>query len=179
PGGALKITWRATDNKDDEEPDGTTAPRVIALLEKNKGKPFFIAAGFHRPHLPFVAPRKYFEPYPLDKIKLPLEPADVRKGVPAIAFTRTQGDDEMTEKEKKQATAAYYACVSYVDAQVGLILAAVDRLKLWDNTVVVFWSDHGFHLGEHGGMWRKMSLFEESPPVPLILLPPRHKPRPV
>src|SRR5947209_8528300 len=94
--GGIKITWRASERKDEEEPDGATARRIVELLEKNKDRPFFIAAGFHKPHLPFVAPKKYFEHYPPAKIVLPKEPVDVRKGVPPLAFTRTKGDEQMT-----------------------------------------------------------------------------------
>jgi uncharacterized sulfatase len=156
-GGPLKVEWRATKNEDENEPDGQTARRVVRLLEQHKSKPFFIAAGFGRPHLPFVAPQKYFDLYPPDKVVLPKEPPDVRKNVPAIAFDRHK--ETLTEAQARQATAAYYACVSFMDAQLGLVLDAMDRLELWDNTVVVFWSDHGFHLGEHGGLWRKAKLF--------------------
>jgi iduronate 2-sulfatase len=170
--GGLKITWRATERRDDQEPDGVTARRIVGLLEKSKDRPFFIAAGFHKPHLPFVAPKKYFALYPPDKVALPKEPADVRKGVPPVAFTRTKGDDQMTDREKREAIAAYYACVSFMDAQVGVILDALERLGLSDNTVVIFLSDHGFHLSEHGGLWRKMTLFEQSCRVPLIVAAP-------
>src|SRR4051812_11069374 len=181
-GVALKIEWRATKNKDEDEPDGKTARQVVGLLEQHKAKPFFIAAGFGRPHLPFVAPQKYFDLYPPSKVVLPKEPPDVRKHVPAIAFDRHK--ETLTEAEGRQATAAYYACVSFMDAQLGLVLDAMDRLKLWDNTVVVFWSDHGFHLGEHGGLWRKAKLFEESARVPFIVAAPGKRkgavcPRPV
>ncbi len=167
-----KVTWRATDNPDDVEPDGRTARRIAQLLEQHKDKPFFIAAGFHKPHLPFVAPKKYFDLYPPDKIELPKEPADFRKTVPALAFTRGTDDEKMTEADKRQAIAAYYACVSFTDANVGVLLDAMDRLKLWDNTVVVFVSDHGFHLADHGGLWRKMTVFERSARVPLIVAAP-------
>jgi uncharacterized sulfatase len=177
PGGAMKIAWRATNRKDEQEPDGRTAREVARLIEKNRDRPFFIAAGFKKPHLPFVAPRKYFDLYPLDQIALPKEPADVRKGVPALAFTRTKGDEAMTEKEKKEAIRAYYACVSFVDAQLGVLLDTLDRLKLWERTVVVFFGDHGFLLGEHGGLWRKMCLFEESARVPLVVAAPGRKTR--
>src|SRR5262249_42568317 len=149
--------------------------RIVQLLEKHKGKPFFLAAGFHKPHLPFVAPKKYFELYSPAKIALPKEPANVRKGVPAVAFTHTAGDDKMSDDYKRQAIAAYYACVSFMDAQVGVLLDALDKHKLWDSTVVVFFSDHGFHLAEHGGLWRKMTLFEESARVPLIIAAPGMK----
>src|SRR5262249_57312354 len=139
---------------------------------------------YQRPPLPFVAPKKYSAMYPPEKIALPKEPEDVRKDVPALAFTHTAGDEKMTDADKRQAIAAYYACVSFTDAQVGLLLDAMDRLKLWDNTVVVFWGDHGFHLGEHGGLWRKMTLFEEVARGPLIVLVPAQNarvppPRPV
>src|SRR5262249_50735012 len=127
--GALKITWRATDNRDEDERDGRTARRIAQLLEKHKAGPFFIAAGFHNPHLPFVAPKRYFDLYSPDRIPLPKEPANVRKGVPDLAFTRTKGDDDMTERQKREAIAAYYACVSFMDAQVGVLLATLDRLR--------------------------------------------------
>jgi uncharacterized sulfatase len=174
--GGIKLSWTATKNEDKDEQDGRTARRIVELLEQNKDKPFFLAAGFHKPHLPWVAPKKYFDLYPPEKITLPQEPADVRKNVPAVAFTRTAGDDDLTELDRKKAIAAYYACVSFMDAQVGVLLDAMDRLKLWDNTVVVFLSDHGFHLGEHGGLWRKMTLFEEATHVPMIFAVPGVKP---
>lgn len=169
-GGLLKIEWRATKNKDEDEPDGQTARQIVRLLEQHKGKAWFIAAGFGRPHLPFVAPQKYFDLYPPEKIFLPKEPPDVRKNVPTIAFDRHK--DTLPEAQARQAIAAYYACVSFMDAQLGVVLDAMDRLQLWDNTVVVFWSDHGFHLGEHGGLWRKAKLFEECARVPFIVAAP-------
>lgn len=172
PGG-LPVQWRATNNNDGQEPDGRTARRIVQLLQQNKDKPFFIAAGFHKPHLPWVAPKKYFDRYPPEKIKLPEEPPEHAQKTPPMARTRNPADDRMSDGQKRQAIAAYYACTSFMDAQVGLLLEAMDRLKLWDNTVVVFFGDHGFHLGEHGGLWRKMSLFEESARVPLIIAAPR------
>src|SRR5262249_14315929 len=129
-----------------------------------------------KPHLPWVAPKKYFDLYPPEKIELPKEPANVRSGVPSIAFTKTAGDELLTEADKKQAIAAYYACCSFTDANVGVLLATMDRLKLWDTTVVVFVSDHGWHLADHGGLWRKMTLFEQAARVPLIVVAPGVKP---
>ncbi len=169
--GGLKIDWQATDNKDEDEPDGRTARRIAELLTKNKDQPFFLAAGFHKPHLAFIAPKKYFDLYPPEKISLPQEPANARKNVPAQAFTRTKGDEKMTDADKKQAIAAYYACVSFVDAQVGILLDTLDQNQLWENTIVIFISDHGFHLLEHG-LWRKMTLFEEATHVPMIIAAP-------
>lgn len=168
---STKRPWRATRNRDEDEPDGSTAPRVVQLLERHKDKAFFVAAGFDKPHLPFVAPKKYFDLYPLDKISVPKEPANVRKNVPRIAFTLTRGPWR-SEAEHRQFIAAYYACVSFIDAQVGILLEGLQRLGLTQKTIICFTSDHGFHLGEHGGLWRKSTLFEQSAQVPLIMVVP-------
>lgn len=173
---AAAALWHATDNTDQQEPDGRIARRVVELLEQHKDEPFFIAAGFHKPHIPWVAPQKYFAMYPPDSLRLPEEPADDRADVPALAFNRNANFASITdEASRKKAISAYYACVTFLDAQVGVVLEALDRLQLWDNTVVVFFSDHGFHLGEHGGLWAKMSLFEESARVPLVVVAPGKK----
>jgi iduronate 2-sulfatase len=174
-GGGNRLSWIKTDNDDAGERDGATALRIAALIEEHKAGPFFIAAGFHKPHLPWVAPKKYFDMYPPDRIKLPDGPADDRDDIPPIALTRGPGDDEMTDADRRQAIASYYACTSFMDAQVGVLLDAMDRLKLWDNTVVLLVGDHGWHLGEHGGLWRKMTSFEEAARVPLIVVAPGKK----
>ena len=170
----IKLDWRATDRADEDEPDGCIARRVVELLEHHRDGPFFIAAGFYKPHLPFEAPKKYFEMYPPDKIVLPSQPADHLEA-PPIALTLSPEDKAMTDAERQAATAAYYACTTFMDAQVGVVLEALDRLKLADRTVVVFVGDHGFHLGDHGGLWRKMTLFEQSTRVPLIVRAPGKK----
>jgi len=170
--GGAPIEWEARDVADDALPDGRTARRIVELIEAHRDRPFFIAAGFHKPHLPFVAPRRYFALYPPDRNPLPEEPSDDRADIPPLALTTTRGDERLTPDLRREAIAAYYACVSFTDAQVGLLLDALDRLRLWDRTVVVLFGDHGFHLGEHGGLWRKMTLFEESARVPLIVAAP-------
>ena len=147
--------WCATDNKDEEERDGRVARRIIKLIEQNKNKPFFIAAGFSLPHSPWYAPRKYFDLYPLENIPLP----------------EADTDQQMPEEDKRRSRASYYACVSFLDAQIGLILDELEKLALMDDTIIVFTSDHGFHLGEHG-IWDKRSLYEESVRVPLIVFAP-------
>ena len=93
-------------------------------------------------------------------------------GFPRRRSTIPPGTPQLDERERKEVVAAYYASISFVDAQIGLVADALDKLKLWDNTVVVFASDHGYHLGEHGGMWHKMSLFEHSARVPLVVIAP-------
>jgi uncharacterized sulfatase len=169
--GAMKLSYLATGNQDADEPDGRTARRVARLLEQNRDKPFFLGAGFHKPHLPFVAPKKYFDLYPPDKITLPENPPAHRAGIPPVALTRTKGDDELSDAEKRQVIAGYHAATSFMDAQVGVLLDALDRLKLSENTVVLLFGDNGFHLNEHG-LWRKMTLFEEAAGVPLIIAVP-------
>ena len=169
------LSWLAADGKDEEQTDGMIATEAIKLMEEKKGDPFFIAAGFFRPHTPFVAPKKYFDMYPLKTLRLPYAPKDDREDVPTAAFAHNcpiphYGLDEVTCLKAMQ---AYYACVSFIDAQVGRMLDALDRLELTDNTIVVFWSDHGYHLGEHKGIWQKRTLFEQGAKAPLIIRNPK------
>jgi iduronate 2-sulfatase len=169
------LSWLAADGKDEEQTDGMIATQAIKLMEEKKGEPFFIAAGFFRPHTPFVAPKKYFDMYPLEEIRLPYAPEDDREDIPTAAFAHNcpiphYGLDVDTCLKAMQ---AYYACVSFVDAQVGRMLDALDRLDLASDTVVVFWSDHGYHLGEHNGIWQKRTLFEQGARAPLIIRNPK------
>jgi len=162
------LVWRKTDRADADEPDGATARRIVEILKQHKDGPFFIACGFHKPHLPWVAPRKYFDMYSLDQIKLPNTPPDDRDDIPPIALTFREGEDQMTDLQRREAILAYHAATSFMDAQVGVVLDAVDQLKLWDNTVVFLFGDHGFHLFDHLQLWRKMTLFEQAARAPLI-----------
>ncbi len=169
------LSWLAADGDDTEQTDGMIATEAIRLMGEQRDRPFFLGVGFFRPHTPFVAPRKYFDLYPLEKIRLPRAPARDRADIPPIAFahnnpTPNYGLDEATCRRALQ---AYYACVSFLDAQVGRVLDALDRLGLAESTLVVFWSDHGYHLGEHGGAWQKRTLFEESARTPLLIRAPR------
>ncbi len=162
--------------QDEQHTDGKVALEAIKLLEQHKDRPFFLAVGFYKPHTPYVAPQKYFDPYPMEKIQLPEIAPESLKDVPAPALASTQPRPYfgVTVNQARECKQAYYAAISFVDAQIGKVLDAVDRNKLWDNTVVVFWSDHGYHLGEHG-LWMKQSLFEESARVPLIIVSPGSK----
>jgi arylsulfatase A-like enzyme len=167
------LSWLAADGEDSEQTDGIGATEAIKLLEKLKDRPFFLGVGFYRPHTPYVAPKKYFDLYPLDKIPLPVVPANHKQGVPDPAFGSAKPEQEkLTDQLRKEAIQAYHASTSFMDAQVGRVLDAVDRLGLADNTIVVFTSDHGYHLGEHG-LWQKMSLWEQSARVPLIVYVPK------
>ena len=171
------LSWLAAEGRDEEQTDGMVATEAIKLMEEKREEPFFLAAGFFRPHTPYVAPKKYFDMYPLEDLRLPYAPSNDRDDIPTAAFAHNcpvphYGLDEPT---CLQAMQAYYACVSFVDAQVGRMLDALDRLQLSDRTIVVFWSDHGYHLGEHDGIWQKRTLFEQGARAPLIIRNPSSK----
>jgi iduronate 2-sulfatase len=168
------LSWLAADGGDGEQTDGMIAAEAVALMEKHRGAPFFLGVGFFRPHTPFVAPRKYFDMHPLEGVQLPKAPADDRDDIPMAAFAHNNPTPHygLDEETCREALRAYRASVSFVDAQVGLLLDALDRLDLAGNTIVVLWSDHGYHLGEHLGVWQKRTLFEESARAPLMVRAP-------
>ena len=168
------MSWLAADGRDDEQTDAVGAAACIDLLERHKDEPFFIAMGFYRPHTPYVAPRKYFQMYPPSLVRLPNEPADDLLDIPAAAWVQRTYQDLMDEATQRRAIQAYYASISFLDAQVGRLLDALDRLGLADNTVIVFTSDHGYHMGEHH-LWQKTTLFENSARVPLIVAAPGYE----
>jgi uncharacterized sulfatase len=169
------LSWLAADGTDAEQTDGKIADAVIKLMEENKDKSFFIGCGFFRPHTPYVAPKKYFDMYPADSLELPKVPEGHRAAGPAPAFGSAKPEqDKATDELRRKALQAYYASTTFMDAQVGRVLDALEKLKLADKTIVVFTSDHGYHLGEHG-LWQKMSLFENSTRVPLLIYDPRAK----
>lgn len=171
------IPWNENTAADDDLVDGSFAKTAIDWLEKrDSSKPFFLSVGFHRPHLPLVAPAKYFDLYPFDQIMVPEQPADDEADIPLPARSAAVPgyDVTATPEQRRAAIRGYLACVSYVDAQAGRVLAALDRLKLTDNTIIIFAADHGWHLGEHN-LWHKRSLFEESTRVPFLIVAPSAK----
>jgi uncharacterized sulfatase len=171
------LRWTETTGTDDDLVDGNFAKTAADWLEKrDPSKPFFLAVGFHRPHVPLVAPAKYFDLYPLDSITLPKEPADDEADIPAAARNGSVPGYTLTAtpEQRRAALRGYLACVSFVDAQAGRVLAAIKRLGLENNTIVIFAADHGWHLGEHN-LWHKRSLFEESARVPFLVVAPGAK----
>jgi iduronate 2-sulfatase len=169
--GVGPISYHSAKGTDEEQTDGKIATEVIKLLEENKDKPFFIGCGFFRPHFPCVAPEKWFDMHPAASQGFPKEP-DHAAGIPLIALQVRPANYGLPEEKMKIFLQAYHASKSFMDAQLGRVLAALERLKLADNTIVVFMSDHGWLLGEHG-QWQKMSLFEESAHVPLVIYAPK------
>jgi len=166
---SLPLTWRATHESAPMTPDGTTATRIIQLMAENRDKPFFLAAGLHKPHQPWVGPVEFFDQHPVDKIVLPETPASGADILPAPATLFLEDDTAHTQLQKKQAIAAYHAMVTMADHHVGRLLKGLEDLGLADSTIVVFTSDHGFQLDEHGGLWRKQFQYDESIRVPLIV----------
>lgn len=158
-------SWRALNVADDELRDGKIASAAVEVLTEIKDSPFFLAVGFDRPHVPFNAPTKYFDLYTPQDFTLPTH-TSLPENAPRLALS----SDPLKFSDTKTLglTRAYAACISYVDAQVGRILRQLERLGLTEKTIVVLWSDHGFHLGEHG-KWQKNTLFEVGLRTPLIV----------
>ncbi len=168
------VYWQEVSDEDGRRlSDAVVADETVRLLGKAKRhQPFFAGVGFSMPHLPYVAPSRFFRQYPLETIDLPPAPADDHSDLPPRALHSAVLHPHLSPQEQRQTRAAYFAAVSFMDEQLGRILDAVDRLGLAENTIVVFLGDHGVHLGEHGGLWEKMTLFEETTRVPLVIAAP-------
>lgn len=170
------LSWYASPSGDLQHTDGMLATEAEWVLERcarRHDRPFFVAVGFFRPHTPYVAPKDpYFGYYPEAKMPVVTGVEQDQVDIPALALASRRPDEQnLSEDLRRKAVQAYYASISFMDAQVGRVIAALDRLGLADNTIIVFTSDHGYHLGEHG-LWKKQSLFEESARVPLLIVAP-------
>ncbi|REK19549.1 MAG: DUF4976 domain-containing protein [Planctomycetota bacterium] len=173
------LSWMAADGTDLEQTDGIGATAAIEMLEEfgETGQPFFLAVGFYRPHTPYVAPKKYFAMYPREEIVVPTVPEGYLDTIPKAArstVTAKKANVNLSDDLARQAIQAYYASITFMDAQVGRVLDALERAGLADNTVVLMTSDHGYHMGEHGH-YQKQTLFENAARVPLIISVPGMK----
>ena len=178
----LGPAFESADVPDSAYPDGADADRAIAELQRLKDKPFFLAVGFHKPHLPFCAPKKYWDLYKPDDIRLAPNP-NAPENAPSYALTNfaelrsyagMPAKGPIPDDLARKLIHGYYACVSYTDAQIGRLLDELDRLGIREHTVVILWGDHGWKLGEHG-CWCKHTNFEMDTHVPLILSVPGTK----
>ncbi len=180
PGLGCSMSWWDPESKDEEHTDGMVASDVIEMIKENRDRPFFLAAGFFDPHCPYVAPRRYFDLYPLETITLPdLSEAkeDLADVPPMATYWDMKGGGwpyhfgNISVDQARRCKQSYYACISFVDAQVGRLLDALEENNLLENTIIVFWSDHGYFLGEKG-LWYKRKAFERAARVPLIIAGP-------
>ncbi len=170
------LSWYASPKSDAHHTDAMLAADAEWVLErcaKQRHRPFFLAVGFFRPHTPYVAPKDpYFGYYPREKMRIVAGIKEDQADIPPAGLASYKREqDNMTDDQRREALRAYYASISFMDAQVGRVIAALDRLGLADTTTIVFTSDHGYHTGEHG-LWQKQSLFEESARVPLLIVAP-------
>lgn len=167
------LSWLAAEGTDAEQTDGMIAADAIKELDKSaKDKvPFYLAVGLFRPHTPYVAPKKYFDLYDRNAIKLPETPEGYEKTIPAPALKsirRNKAQLDLSDELSREIIQAYYASITFADAQLGLILDKLDASGLTDNTIVIFTSDHGYHMREHGH-WQKTTLFNNATRVPLVI----------
>ena len=170
------LSWYASPEPDARHTDGMIAADAEWVLERyarDRSRPFFLAVGFFRPHTPYVAPADpYFDWHPQEDMPVVSGVAEDQADLPAAAIgSRHKEEEQLTDDLRRACRQAYNASISFMDAQVGRVLDAVDRLGLADDTIIVFTSDHGYHMGEHG-LWQKRSLFEESARVPLVIAGP-------
>jgi len=176
------LPYESPDTPDNMLPDGDIAEQTIGALKQNVNRPFFLAVGFAKPHLPFVAPEKYWRPFRETSVSLP---ANQNPPLQAPDFaTNNSGElrqytgilktGPISQEEQLHLKQGYLACIAYMDAQLDKVLAELDRLNLRQNTIIVFWGDHGYLLGEHG-TWGKHTLWEESCRVPLMIASPSSK----
>lgn len=160
-------TWKAAAGDDADQPDGINNLEVLKVLEDNHERPFFIGYGIHKPHDPFIAPKKYFEFYPEGRTQLAEEPEGRSKRI-KMAIPNDRIFVEFTDQERREFKRAYQAGVSFADAQVGKLMDRLDQLELWDSTIVIIMGDHGYHLGEHD-WWNKVTVFEDGARAPMLI----------
>jgi iduronate 2-sulfatase len=174
--------YEAADVADNAYPDGVIGDKAVSELRRLKDKPFFLGVGFHKPHLPFCAPRKYWDMYSAQDLELPAR-SQWPENMPKVAgsnwgelrnYPGMPRDGPVDDATMRKLIHGYYACVSYMDAQVGRVLAELDRSGLRENTAVILWGDHGWKLGDYGA-WCKHTNFELDTRVPMILSLPGQK----
>ncbi|MCF7816780.1 MAG: sulfatase [Kiritimatiellales bacterium] len=175
-GFGARLSWLAADGTDEEQTDGIVATESIRLIKKYAAakQPFFLGVGFYKPHTPYVSPKKYFDMYDPKDMVVPQVPDGYFDTLPEPAQKTLHAHKTaigLSDEMRRTVIRAYYAAISFLDAQVGRVLQGLDEAGLKDNTVVLFTSDHGYHMGEHDH-FQKMTLFENAGRVPLIISAP-------
>ncbi len=170
------MSWLAAEGTDEEQTDGVGAEEAVRQLRQfaKSKRPFSLAVGLYRPHTPYVALKKYFDLYPTDKIIVPAVPAGYLDSLPEPArksIRRKKDQIDLPDDLARKAIQAYHASITFADAQLGRVLDTLEDTGLAANTAVVYTSDHGYHMGEHGH-WQKTTLFKNAARVPLILAGP-------
>jgi len=168
-----RMDWGTLDRPESEYEDFITVDRSIEFLNRDHSKPFFLACGIYRPHIPWYVPKRYVDMYPLEEIKLPEVPENEMDDIPAEGQQMTdRGKKDWNQIRKtghwKEAVQHYLACITFADAQLGRMLDAFEKSPYTENTVLVFWSDHGWHLGQKH-TWHKWTLWEDSTRVPFYI----------
>ncbi len=168
--GALKwCEWMAANGTDEDLQDGQNAKKAVEFIKKKKEQPFFLAVGFHKPHDPFIAPKRFFDMYPLDMCNPPVVPEGWKPPYPHTLPGETKVFNQFTDTDKREFIRSYYACTTFMDAQVGKVLKALEDSKQMDNTLIIFMGDNGYHLGEQN-WWNKVTLFEKGTNPPFIIV---------
>lgn len=178
------LPWESRDIADNELPDGANTDAALKAMSEIKDKPFFLAVGYHKPHLPFVAPKKYFDLYNLEKTQLAKNPYPPKDVFPIAmsnwgelrGYTGMPKEGPVPDDKARELIRAYHAATSYTDAQIGRLLDGLQKLRLREKTIVILWGDHGWQLGEHG-VWCKHTNFELATRAPLIISVPGQKTR--
>ena len=160
--------WQAAEGTDDDQEDGQIAKKAVEIIKTKRDKPFFLAVGLKKPHDPFVAPKKYFDMYPLEDCD-PIElPEGYKPPYEHSLMSWSKEFDKFDEQDKREFLRSYYACTSFMDAQVGRLLDALEETGQMDNTLIVFFGDHGYHLGENK-WWNKVTVYEQGTRAPFIV----------
>ena len=167
--GVLKwCHWQSAEGDDEDQADGQIAKKAVDFIKAKKEKPFFLAVGFHKPHDTFIAPKKYFDMYPLEDCDPPSLPDDWEPVYKHSLPGETKTFNKFTDQDKREFLRSYYACTSFMDAQVGKLIAALKESGQFENTLIVFMGDHGYHLGEHN-WWNKVTIYEKGTNAPFIV----------
>ncbi|MFB3826887.1 MAG: sulfatase [Bryobacteraceae bacterium] len=162
------VCYHASSSKDELHTDYLVASAVIEMMEEHRNEPWFLGAGFYRPHVPWIAPAKYFDMVPFDKVQPPPFDESEMRMAPEWAYFTQPANWGMSVQQQREAIRAYYASIMFMDAQVGRLLDTLDRLKLAQNTTIVFWGDNGYQLGQHG-QWMKQTVFEWAARIPFLI----------